>query len=385
MLHPSKDRAVGVLPAQHSTGGPRETFTINLGPQHPATHGVLRVKMEMDGEYIVNAEPVPGYIHRMHEKMGENRDVTQYIPNTSRVDYLSAMNYTHAWVAVVEQALKIQVPQRTEYIRVITSELNRISSHLIWWGAFVMDLGGMTPMLYGLDDREKILDLLEGLCGARLTYCYYRVGGLTNDVDQQFLDGCRAFVKHMRPQLKMYKALTTDNIILQKRLKDIGPISQEMCRKYGATGAVARGSGINYDVRKNESYGAYKDFDFEIPVYPQCDCWARYMVRMDEMEQSLRIIEQAVEKLPDGPFMADKLPRAFKMPPGDYYYAVEAARGRFSFRVVSTGKEIPYRVKLRSPCFSNLSLFEEASRGMLLADALALMGSLDLVIPDIDR
>lgn len=384
MLHPSPAKA-GVLPAQHSTGGPRETFTINLGPQHPATHGVLRVKMEMDGEYIVNAEPVPGYIHRMHEKMGENRDVSQYLPNTSRVDYLSAMNYTHAWVAIVEQAMKIQVPQRVEYIRVITSELNRISSHLIWWGAFVMDLGGMTPMLYGLEDREKILDLLEGLCGARLTYCYYRVGGLTNDVDQAFLDGCRAFVKHMRPQLKMYRALTTDNIILQKRLKDIGPISQEMCRKYGATGAVARGSGINYDLRKNEPYGAYRDFDFDIPVYPQCDCWARYMVRMDEMEQSLRIIEQAVEKLPEGGFMADKLPRTFKMPAGDYYFAVEAARGRFAFRVVSEGKDIPYRVKLRSPCFSNLSLFEEASRGMLLADALALMGSLDLVIPDIDR
>ena len=317
--------------------------------------------------------------------MGENRDDSQYLPTTRRVADRSAMNYTHAWVAIVEQAMKIQVPQRVEYIRIITSELNRISSHLIWWGAFVMDLGGMTPMLYGLEDREKILDLLEGLCGARLTYCYYRVGGLTNDVDQNFIEGCRAFVKHMRPQLKMYKALTTDNIILQKRLKDIGPISPEMCRKYGATGAVARGSGINYDLRKNEPYGAYKDFDFDIPVYSQCDCWARYMVRMDEMEQSLRIIEQGIEKLPDGPIMADKLPRSFKMPAGDYYYAVEAARGRFAFRVVSTGKDIPYRVKLRSPCFSNLSLFEETSRGMLLADALALMGSLDLVIPDIDR
>ncbi len=182
----------------------RETFTINLGPQHPATHGVLRVKMEMDGEYVVRAEPVCGYIHRMHEKMGENRTYAQFLPNTSRIDYLSAMTYTHAFVGAVERALKLVVPPRAEYIRVITSELNRISSHLVWWGAFVMDLGGFTPMLYAFDDREKILDLLEGICGARLTYCYYRIGGLSNDVDEPFVAGTRQFVKEMRPRLKMY-------------------------------------------------------------------------------------------------------------------------------------------------------------------------------------
>jgi NADH-quinone oxidoreductase subunit D len=365
--------------------GSNETFVLNLGPQHPATHGVLRVKLTMDGEYIMKAEPVCGYIHRMQEKMGENRTYAQYLPNTSRLDYLSAMTYTHAFVGAVERAAKIQPPPRAEYIRVITSELNRISSHLVWWGAFLLDLGGFTPLLYAFDDREKILDLLEGITGARLTYCYYRIGGLYNDVDDQFLQGTREFVAHMRSRLPMYRALVTENIILKKRLIGIGPISSEICRKYGATGPVIRGSGVPYDVRKVEPYSVYSDFDFEIPHLPQGDSMARYLVRMEEINQSLRIIEQALAKLPAGPVMAEKIPRVLKLPAGDYCYAVEAARGRFMVRIVSDNKENAYRVKLRTPCLSNLSLFEEASRGMLLADALALMGSLDLVIPDIDR
>ena len=363
----------------------RETFVINLGPQHPATHGVLRVKMEMDGEYVMRAEPVCGYIHRMQEKMGENRTYAQYLPNTSRIDYLSAMTYTHAFVGAVERAAKIVVPPRAEVIRVMTSELNRISSHLVWWAAFLLDLGGFTPLLYAFDDREKILDLLEGITGSRLTYSYFRIGGVYNDVDDAFLTGTRAFVKHMRPRLKMYHDLVTGNIILQKRLIDIGPITVEQCRKYGATGPVIRGSGVPYDVRRMEPYSAYSEFDFEIPTNATGDSMGRYLVRMEELEQSLRIIEQALDKLPAGPVMADKVPRVLKLPAGDYCYAVEAARGRFMVRIVSDGKESPYRVKLRTPCLSNLSLFEETSRGMLLPDALAMMGSLDLVIPDIDR
>lgn len=364
---------------------PQETFVLNLGPQHPATHGVLRVKLTMDGEFINRAEPVCGYIHRMQEKMGENRSYAQFLPNTSRIDYLSAMTYTHAFVGAVERAAKIQVPPRAEYVRVITSELNRISSHLVWWGAFLLDLGGFTPLLYAFDDREKILDLLESITGARLTYSYFRIGGLYNDVDDEFLTGTRAFVKHMRPRLQMYRELVTENIILRKRLDGIGPISHEMCRKYGATGPVIRGSGIAYDVRKAEPYSVYSDMDFDIPHFNESDSMARYLVRMEEVVQSLRIIEQAVDKIPAGPVMAEKVPRVLKLPAGDYCYAVEAARGRFMVRLVSDNKEIPYRVKLRTPCLSNLSLFEEASQGMLLPDALALMGSLDLVIPDIDR
>ena len=361
-----------------------ETFVLNLGPQHPATHGVLRVKLTMDGEYITRAEPVPGYIHRMHEKMGENRTWAQFLPNTSRIDYLSAMHYTHAFVSVVEKAAGIEVPPRAEYLRVITSELNRISSHLVWFGAFLLDLGGFTPLLYAFDDREKILDLLEGVTGARLTYCYYRIGGLYNDVDAEFLNGTRDFVKAFRPRLQLYRDLVTDNIILRKRITDIGIVSADLCRRYGATGPVIRGSGVAYDVRRAEPYSVYPELKFDIPVYSECDSMARYMVRMDEMEQSLRILEHALDLIPEGPVMT-KVPKGIKLPPGDVCYAVEAARGRFMVRIVSDGKDIPYRVKLRAPSFSNLSLYEEASRGMLLADALAFMGSLDLVIPDIDR
>lgn len=361
-----------------------ETFVLNLGPQHPATHGVLRVKLTMDGEYIMRAEPVPGYIHRMHEKMGENRTWAQFLPNTSRIDYLSAMHYTHAFVAVVEKAAGIEVPPRAEYLRVITSELNRISSHLVWFGAFLLDLGGFTPLLYAFDDREKILDLLEGITGSRLTYCYYRFGGLCNDVDEDFLRGAREFVPYMRPRLDMYRQLVTDNIILRKRLEEVGPITADQCRKYGATGPVIRGSGVPNDVRRVEPYSVYPELDFDVAVFPQGDCMARYLVRMEEIAQSLRIVEQALAKLPEGPVLG-KAPKSVKVPAGDYYFAVEAARGRFAVRIVSDGKEIPYRVKLRTPSFSNLSLFEETSRGMMLPDALALMGSLDLVIPDIDR
>lgn len=367
----------------HSTG-PQETFVLNLGPQHPATHGVLRVKLTMDGEFIEKSEIVAGYIHREHEKMGENRNWEQFLPNTSRIDYLGAMMYTHGWCALAEKACGIEVPERAEYIRVITSELNRISSHLVWWGAFLIDLGGMTPMLYAFDDREKILDILEELTGARLTYCYYRMGGVCDDVTDDFLAGTRELVKEMRPRLKMYKTLVTDNIILRKRLEGIGPIPEEMCRKYGATGPVLRGAGVAYDVRKMEPYGVYPEFDFDIPTFPEADCMARYNVRMAEVEQSLRIIEQALDKLPDGPIQA-KVPRAVKPPAGDYTQAVEGARGRFTIRAISNGKVIPHRVKLRTPCFCNLSCFEEATQGMLLPDALAVMGSLDLVIPDLDR
>lgn len=367
------------------TGAGNETFVLNLGPQHPATHGVLRAKLTMDGEYIRHCEIVPGYIHRMHEKMGENRTWAQFLPNTSRMDYLSAMAYTHAYVGVVERALKIEVPERAEYIRVITSELNRISSHLVGWGAFVMDLGGFTPILYAFDDREKILDLLEAVTGARLTYCYYRFGGLCNDVDQAFIDGTKAFIPYMRERLRFYKDLVTDNIILRKRLEGIGTVSAETCRKYGACGPVLRGSGVAYDVRKAEPYGIYDRFDFDIPHYPQGDSMARYLVRMDEIEQSLRIIEQAIGKMPEGPIINPKAPKVVRLPAGEYCYATEPGRGRFLVRVTSDGKDNPYRVRLRTPCFCNLSLFEECCEGMLLADALAFMGSLDLVIPDIDR
>ncbi len=364
---------------------PDETFILNVGPQHPATHGVLRVKMEMDGEYIVKAETVLGYIHRMHEKMGENRTYAQYLPNLSRLDYLGALGYTHGHVLAIERAAGIVVPERAEYIRAITVELNRVASHLFWFGAFVMDLGGFSPLMYAIQDREHILDMLEAVTGARLTYCYYRFGGLYNDVDDDFIEAAKRFIPRMRKSLKKYDALVTGNIIFQKRLEGFGPVSAEMCRKYGATGPVARGSGINFDVRKNEPYSVYPEFDFDVPVYHECDSMARYKVRMDEMEQSLRIIEQGLAKLPGGPIMAEKKPKNIKLPVGDFYQAVETARGSFGIRIVSDGDKNAYRLKLRSPTYSNMHLFDEACEGMLIMDALAFMGSLDLVIPEIDR
>lgn len=362
-----------------------ETFVLNLGPQHPATHGVLRVKLSMEGEYIVKAEPVIGYSHRMHEKMGENRGYAQFLPNTSRMDYLGAMAFTHGYVLAVEKAASIAVPERAEFIRVITTELNRISSHLVWFGAFVLDLGGFTPLLYVFDDREKILDLLERITGSRLTYCYYRFGGVCNDVDDEFLKGTLEFVRLMRERLKMYDALVTGNVILKKRIEGVGIITAEMCRKYGGTGPVLRGAGVCYDVRKSEPYSVYPRFDFDVPTFPECDSMARYKVRMEEIVQATRIIEQAVNSIPGGPFMNEKAPRSLKPAKGDFYQAVEAPRGTFSVRLVSDGTNQAYRLKLRSPCFSNLSLLAEAGEGMLLADFLAMMGSLDLVIPEIDR
>ena len=365
---------------------PDETFVLNLGPQHPATHGVLRVKLTMDGEYIVHAEPVLGYIHRMHEKLAEAGTFAQFMPNTARMDYLHALAFNHGWALVVEKAAGIEVPERAEYIRVITVELNRIASHLLWWAAFLLDLGGFTPLLYAFDDREQIIDLLERVTGSRLTYCYLRFGGVYNDIDDEFITGTRAFIRRLRGRLpRIYHDLVTHNIILIKRIKDIGFVSAEQCRRYGATGPVARGSGISYDVRKNEPYSVYPEFDFDIPVFPEGDSMARYMVRMHEIEQSLRIIEQALDQLPDGPVMAAKVPKNLKPPKGDYYHAVETARGLLGMRAVSDGTNIPWRLKLRTPCFANLLVFSEASRGMLLPDALAMLGSLDLVIPDIDR
>ncbi len=364
---------------------PDETFVLNLGPQHPATHGVLRVKLTMDGEYIVKAEPVLGYIHRMHEKMAEAGTYAQFMNNTARMDYLHALAYNHGYCLTVERAAGIEVPERVEYIRVITVELNRISSHLLWWAAFVLDLGGFTPLLYAFDDREKILDLLESVTGSRLTYCYFRFGGVYNDIDDNFIEGTRAFLTRLRSRLpRIYHDLVTGNIILRKRIEKIGVVSKEQCRRYGATGPVLRGSGVCYDVRRNEPYSVYPNFDFDVPVYEEGDSMARYMVRMDEIEQSMRIIEQALDQLPEGPIQA-KVPKILKPPEGDYYGAVEAARGTFGCRLVSDGTKTPYRLKLRSPTYCNLSMFGEIAEGMLLADALAFMGSLDLVIPEIDR
>ena len=361
----------------------KDRFLLNMGPQHPSTHGVLRIILEMHGEYALDVDPILGYGHRMHEKMAESKPWASFYPNTARMDYVGAMPFNHGYVALIERMAGVEVPERADYIRVITSELNRISSHLLGIGAYILDLGAFTPILYAFDDREDILDILESVTGSRLTYCYYRVGGVSMDIDDTFIERTRAFIKRMRTRFEIYDKLVTGNVIFQKRCKDIGVIDRDMAIRYGATGPVLRGSGVSYDVRKSEPYSVYSKFDFHIPTGENGDSFDRYMVRIWEMEQSLRIIEQALDTLPDGPVMA-KVKR-IKLPPGDCNFTVEAARGSLSYYLVGDGSDVPYRLKVRVPSYSNLSLMPEMCRGMLLSDLVSAMGSLDLVIPEIDR
>jgi NADH-quinone oxidoreductase subunit D len=362
-----------------------DTLVLNMGPQHPATHGVLRVVVELDGEYIRRAEPVLGYIHRMHEKMGEVKTYVQYLPNMGRVDYLHALAWNWAYVGAVEKLMGIRVPPRAEYIRVITCELNRISSHLLWWGAYLLDLGAFTPIVYAFADREKIMDILQIVTGSRLTYCYYRFGGVSADISDEFIRRTKEFVTDFRKRLPMYRDLVTENMILRGRCEEIGVLSQEMARRYGATGPVVRGSGVAYDVRRAEPYSVYDKLSFDIPTGKNGDAMDRYEVRMAEMAQCLEIIEQALKGLPKGDFISPGLPERILPPKGEVYFAVEGARGKIGVYLLSDGGPKPYRVKLRAPGFSNLSLFAELAQGTLLADAVSILGSLDLVIPEIDR
>jgi len=335
--------------------GERETrsFFLNMGPQHPSTHGVLRVLLEMDGEYVIEAEPVLGYGHRIQEKMGESRTWNAFLPNTARIDYLCSLIYNHGYVGLIERMTGIEPPPRAEYIRVITSELNRISSHLLWLGAFLLDLGAFTPIMYTFDDREQILDILEHVTGSRLTYSYFRVGGVSRDVDDTFIQGTRAFIKRMGDRFRIYEDLVTTNIIFINRVRDIVSFTPDMSRRFGATGPILRSTGVSYDIRRNEPY-------------------------------SMRIIEQAIDRLPEGPFRA-KTPRKIKLPRGDASFSVESARGELCYYLSSDGSDTPYRLKIRTPSFSNLSLLPEMCRNMLLSDLVMVLGTLDLVIPEIDR
>ncbi|PLX41853.1 MAG: NADH-quinone oxidoreductase subunit NuoD [Deltaproteobacteria bacterium] len=363
----------------------QETLVLNMGPQHPSTHGVLRVVLHCDGEYVLDAEPVIGYGHRMHELIGEVRDHRGFYANVGRMDYGGALSFGHGHILAVERMLPdLEVPERAEYLRVITTELNRVASHLLWFGAFLLDLGAFTPILYSFDDREAILDLLEHVTGARLTFSYMRVGGVCADVDKDWCDGVLAFVKRMRDRIPMYHKLVSGNIIFRKRVEDVGLITRDMALKYGCTGPVIRGSGIPYDVRRSEPYSIYPELDFDIPTSERCDCMGRYDVRWAEIEQSLRIIEQAIAKLPEGPVMAEKVPKVIKAK-GEVYQAVEAARGSLGYYIACDGSTSPYRMKIRVPSYSNLSILKELTRGILLSDLVAVMGSFDLVIPEIDR
>ncbi|PIE18608.1 MAG: NADH-quinone oxidoreductase subunit NuoD [Proteobacteria bacterium] len=365
--------------------GNDETYFLNMGPQHPSMHGVLRLKLELAGEEILRAEPVIGYAHRAHEKMAENRNYTMFLPNTSRIDYLSGMIYNLGYCQAIEKLVGIEVPERAEYIRIIAGELNRVASHLLWIGTYLLDIGGITPFLYCWDDREQILDLLDRVSGSRLTYCYGRFGGVTVDVDDEFLTGTTAFVARMRENLVMYDKLVRQNVIFINRCKGVGVMDAATCRAYGVTGPTLRAAGVAYDVRKAEPYGIYDRFDFEVPTLTDADVLARYDIRIRELEEALKIVEQAVAGIPDGPIMPKRVPKKLRPPKGEHYFAVESARGAFGMYIVSDGTDRPFKLKLRTPSLSNLSAMPAVLPHTMVADTIAIVGSIDIILPEIDR
>ncbi|MCG8420184.1 MAG: NADH-quinone oxidoreductase subunit D [Proteobacteria bacterium] len=372
-------------PAMAPDGDP-EVYYLNMGPQHPSMHGVLRLVLKMRGEEILEAEPVIGYAHRAHEKMAENRNYLMFLPNTSRVDYLSGMIYNIAYCQAIEKIMDIEVPERAEYIRIIACELNRISSHLLWFGTFLLDLGGITPFLYCFDDREEILDILDSVTGSRLTYSYGRFGGVTMDVDSAFVARTRAFLARMRDErLPKYRRLVGDNVIFRERCEGVGVITRDVAFRYGVTGPCLRSTGVAYDVRRAEPYSIYDRFEFKIPTRVEGDTMARFDLRIEEMEESCKIVEQAVDGLPEGPIMPAKPKKRYRPPAGEYYFAVESARGHFGTYIISDGTDVPVKLKLRTPSFSNLSSMPDVLRNTMVADTIAIVGSIDVVMPEIDR
>jgi NADH-quinone oxidoreductase subunit D len=362
-----------------------EAFEVSFGPQHPSTHGVLRLQLTLDGEVVVECEPHIGYLHRDFEKICENRTYTQVIPYTDRLDYLGAMNNNFGYCLTVEKLLGVAIPERAEYIRVIIAELNRIASHLLAIGTFVQDLGAFgTPLLYCFREREKIIDIFEATCGNRLTYNYYRIGGVAQDIPDGFVQKVKDFIKYLRPKLKDYEDLMTNNAILLVRTKGIGVLSREMALDYAITGPNLRASGVAFDLRKEEPYSIYPRFQFDIPTRATGDAWDRYRVRMDEIEQCLRIIEQAIDNIPAGDFIA-KVPKMLKVPAGETYFRTESPRGELGFYLISDGSNKPYRLKCRAPSFSNLAVIPDLVRGVKVADVIAILGSIDIVLGEIDR
>jgi len=367
-----------------------EEMIVNMGPQHPSTHGVLRLEVTTDGEVVRAVRPFIGYLHRCFEKHSEKVGYAGVVPYTDRMDYLAAMNNNHGYVITVEKLLGLEIPERAEYIRVIIAELNRIASHLVAFGTFANDLGATTPLLYAFREREKILDIFEAVCGARLTYNYYRVGGVSRDLTPEIQGMIREFCGYFEPKLKDYDALLSFNKIFIERSAGVGVIPLEMAINYGITGPPLRASGMKWDLRKNDPYSIYDRFDFEIPVGRGLkgelgDCWDRYIVRMLEMAESLKIIRQALAKIPEGDFMHPKAPKNIKCPKGEVYVRVENPRGELGYYLVSDGKASIWRLKVRSPCFTNLAILGAISDGILIADLVAILGSLDIVLGEIDR
>ncbi len=367
-----------------------EEMILNIGPQHPSTHGVLRLKVKTDGEIVSEITPVIGYLHRCFEKHCENITYEQVIPYTDRCDYIAAMNNNFGYVIAVEEMMDIQVPERVEYIRVIMAELNRIASHLLALGTYGLDIGAFTPFLYMFRDRERILDLFETVCGARLLYNYMWVGGVSHDLPVGFVEATYKFLDHFEPQIDEYNNLLMYNKIFIERTADVGVLPVDVAINYGVTGPNLRGSGLKWDIRKNEPYSIYDRFDFDIPlgegiVGSVGDCWDRYWVRTQEMRESAKIVRQALKQLPAEGDIHEAIPRKIRPPKGSIYKRTESPRGDLGYYIMSDGKPKPLRVKMRSPAFTAMSVLDEISRGWMLSDVLAILGSLDIVLGEIDR
>jgi NADH-quinone oxidoreductase subunit D/NADH-quinone oxidoreductase subunit C/D len=367
-----------------SSEGDGEALVINIGPQHPATHGVLHLVVTLNGETIKKVEPHLGYIHRSIEKMCESLSYRQFIYVTSRMDYLSAHINNHACALTVEKAMQIEVPARAKYIRVLMDELTRIASHELWLGAMAMDLGAFTPFFYAFRERETINEIMEQTCGARLTMNYIVPGGVMADIHPTFQQKVNDFIKLFKSNIDEYDELLTGNIIFQSRMEGVGSLSKEDAISFGCTGPVARASGVSCDIRKIYPYEVYNQVKFDEVLQTTGDSFARYQVRVKELKESVKIIEQLIDNIPEGDYQA-KTKAVLKLPKGEFYTRVETARGELGVYIVSEGGTTPYRIKFRSPGFSNLSALDHMVRGSKIGDLMATMGTLDLVIPDIDR
>ncbi len=366
-----------------------EELTINMGPQHPSTHGVLRVELLSDGEIVKGAYPDIGYLHRCFEKHSEEREYLQVVPFCDRMDYIASMNMELGYCLAVESMIGAEIPERAQAIRVIVSELNRISSHLLALGTYAIDLGAFTPFLYAFRDREHILRIFEELCGARLLYNYIRPGGVSRDISKGQIEKVKEFCKYFKPQLDEINELLTGNIIFVKRTADIGIVSEDMALSYGLSGPNLRGSGISYDIRKSHPYSGYEKYDFDICVGEGekgqiGDSWNRYYVRVKEIYQSLKILEQACEQINEETSYMGSVPKAIKAE-GEVYMQTEAPRGALGYHLIGDGSKKPYRVKAKSPCFISVSLMDEVCSGMMLSDVVAFLGSIDIVLGEVDR
>jgi NADH-quinone oxidoreductase subunit D len=364
--------------------GSKEYF-INMGPQHPSTHGVLRFILRLEGEIIKDVIPVLGYIHRGIEKIGEHMTYRNFVHLTDRCDYFSSIINNWGVSQVVENSAQIETNSRIDTLRTIFAEIQRIQSHTMWWGVFAMDLGAFTPFLYGFRDREFLTSIIEETCGSRLTMNYIQPGGVMYDIKKDFSEKIKKYIEYLRPKISEYEELVSKNIIIQKRVEKVGILTQSEALSLGATGPILRATGVPLDLRKNHPYGVYKDVNFSTVVGSTGDSWDRYWVRIEEIRQSMNIIEQLIDNIPPGKHMTIKHTTKIKIPEGYYYDQVETARGILGVFIASNGKDIPYRIHLRTPNFNNLWSIIKTAIGFKISDLVAIFSTLDVIMPVVDR